>query len=235
MDISQGKVFYSPEAGTYLGKIIDVIDKPNVSTEWGLKNKVLIKWVITLLNGAPYLDPEGQPYTVSAYVTAMMSDRSSQPLFRNLYKIIVGILGGQPPLLTSTQQLEQLLLNRANVLMVVKEPNPKKQGEFFVNVVGILPMQAGLPVPQTPAGFVRSKDKPKTQAGPQGQPVQTYAQPPAQQNYVQPQQNGYTTQPQGQPAQQNVALPTNTVSLSPAPQPAGVGTPQAGGPAPEAF
>ena len=33
---------------------------------------------------------------------------------------------------------------------------------------------------QAPAGFVRYKDKPKTQAGPQGRPVQTYAQAPAQ-------------------------------------------------------
>jgi hypothetical protein len=218
MDISQGKVFYNPEAGTYLGKVIDVIEKPNVQTEYGLKNKVLIKWAITHLNGAPYLDPEGQPFTVSAYVTAMMSERSTQPLFRNLYKIIVGILGGQPPLLVSTQQLEQLLLNRANVLMVVKEPNPKKTNEFFVNVVGILPMQVGMPIPQTPAGFVRSKDKPKTQAGPQGQPVQTYSQPPAQQGYSAPQQ----------------LSPANSVSFS-TPQPGTAPAPQVGGQTPEAF
>ena len=181
MDISQGKVFYNPDAGTYLGTIIDVIDKPKVQTQYGLKDKVLIKWVISQMNGQPYLDPEGQPYQVMVYVTATISDRSTQPLFRNLNKVIVGVLnGGQPPLITSTAQLEQILLNRSNVLMVMKEPNPAKAGEFFVNVVGILPLPAGAPAPHAPVGFIRQKDKPQTQAGPQGRPVQTYAQAPQQ-------------------------------------------------------
>lgn len=181
MDISQGKVFYNPEGGTYLATIIDIIDKPQVQTQYGLKNKVLVKWVISQMNGAPYLDPEGQPFQVMVYVTATMSDRSTQPLFRNLYKVISGVLNGaQVPLITSTAQLEQLLLNRSNVLMVMKEPNPAKANEFFVNVVGILPLPAGSPAPVAPAGFVRQKNKPQTQAGPQGRPVQTYAQPPAQ-------------------------------------------------------
>lgn len=213
MDISQGKVFYTPTAGTYLGKIIDVIDKPNVPTDWGLKNKVLVKWVLTQINGAPYLDPEGQPFNVSVYVTATLNERSTQPLFRNLYKVISGVLnGGQVPLLTSTEQLEQLLLNRSNTLMVMTEPNPKKAGDFFANVVGILPLPAGAPVPQTPAGFVRSKDKPKTQAGPQGRPVQTYAQPP-----------------------QQAATPANSVSFAPVAQPGIAPAPVAGGQTPEAF
>jgi hypothetical protein len=190
MDISQGKVFFKPEAGTYLGTIIDVVDKPQVQTTYGLKNKVLILWVITQLNGAPYLDPEGLPYQVSIYTTASMSEKSSQPLFRNLYKVVSGVLNGQqPPLITSTAQLEQVLLGRSNVLMVTKEAVPGKQNEFYVNPVGILPMQTGMPIPQAPAGFVRSKNKPKTQAGPQGVPVQTYTQP---QQFVPPPQNQNT-------------------------------------------
>jgi hypothetical protein len=178
MDISQGKVFYNPEPGTYLATIIDIIDKPQVQTQYGPKNKVLVKWVISQLNGQPYLDPEGQPFQVMVYVTATLSDRSTQPLFRNLYKVISGVLNGaQVPLITSTEQLEQLLLGRSNTLMVMKEPNPAKAGEFFTNVVGILPLPGGAIAPQAPAGFVRFKNKPKTQAGPQGRPVQTYAQP----------------------------------------------------------
>ena len=174
MDISQGKVFYKPEAGTYLGKIIDIVDKPQVQTQYGLKNKVLIVWTLTQLNGAPYLDPEGQPFQASVYVTATMNEKSTQPLFRNLYKVVVGVLNGQQaPLITKFEQLEQLLLDRANVLMVTKEPNPAKAGDFYSNPVGILPLN-NAPVPPTPQGFVRSKNRPKTQAGPQGQSVQTY-------------------------------------------------------------
>lgn len=198
MDISQGKVFFKAEAGTYLGTIIDVVDKPNVQTAYGLKNKILILWVLTQLNGAPYLDPEGQPYQVSVYTTASMNEKSSQPLFRNLYKVVSSVLNGQqPPLITSTAQLEQVLLGRSNVLMVTKEANPAKAGDFYVNPVGILPLQAGMPIPQAPAGFVRYKNKPKTQAGPQGQPVQTYSQPPQQ---LAPANSVSLNQPQAAPA-----------------------------------
>ena len=194
MDIGQGKVFYTPEAGTYLGTIIDVVDKPNVQTQYGPKNKVLIKWIISHMNGAPYLNPEGQPFDVIAYVTATVNDKSTQPLFRNLYKVIAGVLNGQQqPLLTSTAQLEQILMNRSNILMVTKEANPNKAGDFYVNVVGILPMQAGFVAPQAPQGFVRAKDKPKTQAGPQGRPVQTFSQPPQQ--FVPQQQQQFQQQP----------------------------------------
>lgn len=181
MEIGQGKTFYKPEAGVYLGKIIDIVEKPNVQTQYGPKNKVMIVWTITHQNGAPYLDPEGEPYQATAYVTASINEKSTQPLFRNLFKIVAGVLGGQPPLITSSTQLEQLLLGRANGLMLTKEINPAKQGDFFVNIVGIMPLAPGQPVPMTPQKFVRAKDRPKTQAGPQGQAVQTYATPAAAQ------------------------------------------------------
>jgi hypothetical protein len=181
-DILQGRVFYKPAAGTYIGKIIDVVDKPGVTTQYGLKNKVLIVWTITQLDGTVVLDPENQPMQASAYVTMTMNEKSSQPLFRNLYKIVTGVIGGQPPLLTKFEQLEQLLGGRSNVLMITSEPNPQKAGDFYANVVGILPLSAGMKAPATPTGFVRAKNRPKTQAGPQGQPVQTYSVPPAQTN-----------------------------------------------------
>src|SRR5258708_7975308 len=171
MEIGQGKTFYKPEAGVYLGTIIDIVEKPNVATQYGPKNKVMIVWTITQQNGAPYLDPEGAPFQATAYVTASINEKSTQPLFRNLYKIVVGVLGGQPLLITSSSQLEQLLLGRSNGLMLTKEINPQKQGDFFVNIVGIMPLAQGQPVPQVPQGFVRAVNRPKTQAGPQGQPV----------------------------------------------------------------
>ena len=195
MEIGQGKTFYKPEAGVYLGKIIDVVEKPNVATQYGPKNKVLIVWAITHQNGSPYLDPEQTPFQATAYVTASINEKSTQPLFRNLYKIVSGVIGGQPPLITSTAQLEQLLLGRANGLMLTKEVNPQKPGDFFVNVVGIMPIAPGQPIPPTPNNFVRAKDRPKTQAGPAGQPVATYQQNPAAS------QSGTVAQP---PASNNV-------------------------------
>lgn len=179
MEISQGKVFFKPEAGAYLGTVVDVIDTPNVQTQYGPKNKVRIVWLLNNQNGTPALDPEGKQLEASVYTTAAMSEKSSQPLFRNLFKIVYGILNQAPPLITSTAQLEQLLLGRSNGLLLTKEPNPAKAGDFYSNVVGIMPLAAGQIAPVVPANFVRRKDRPKTQAGPQGQSVQTYVQPPA--------------------------------------------------------
>jgi hypothetical protein len=179
MEISQGKIFPKPEAGMYLGTIIDVVDMPNQQTQYGPKNKVRIVWTLALANGAPYLDAEGSVFEATVFPTAMMSEKSSQPLFRNLFKIVLGVLGQAPPLITSSQQLEQLLLGRSNGLLITKEPNLQKPGDFYSNVVGITPLAPGQVPPRAPANFQRAKDRPKTQAGPQGQPVQTYAVPPA--------------------------------------------------------
>jgi hypothetical protein len=136
--------------------------------------------VLTHPNNAPYLDPEGKPMTLSAYVTADISPKSSQPLFRNLYKIISQVIGGQVPLITTSEQLEQVLLGRSNGIMVTKEPSTKAAGEFYVNPVGFMPLAPGQNPPQPAQDFIRAKNRPKTQAGPNGQPVQTYSQPPAQ-------------------------------------------------------
>lgn len=179
MDIGQGKVFYKADAGIYLGTIVDIVEKPNVQTQYGPKNKVMIVWTLTQIDGRPYLNPEGSPFEATAYVTASITEKSTQPLFRNLFKIVAGVLGGQPPLITSSTQLEQILLGRSNGLMLTKEVNPAKQGDFFVNIVGIMPLAPGQVPPATPQGYVRAKNRPKTQAGPQGQSVQTYQQAPA--------------------------------------------------------
>jgi hypothetical protein len=91
-------------------------------------------------------------------------------------------------LLSNSEQLSQLLIGRSSQLFLTQEPDNRNPGEFFTNVAGIAPLPPGVVPPQAPAGFVRSKDKAKTQTGPQGQPVQTYVAPQA--------------------------VPTNTVSLS---------------------
>ena len=201
MEVSQGKTFYKPEAGMYLATVIDLIEKPGVQTQWGPKNKVMFVWTISHADGRPYLDPEGNPYQVTAWVTSTMNPKSTQPVFRNMYKIIAGILNTTPPLITSTEQIESLVLGKSNGLMVTKEANPTNPNEPFVNVVGIMPLAPGQVAPQAPANFVRAKNRPKTQAGPQGQPVQTYAAPPAQ-------QAASTTQPPAQQPPQNVQQPT---------------------------
>ena len=183
MNIGQQKVFERPTGGGFLGTIIDVVDMPQQPTKFGPKDKIRVLWVLSHINGAPYLDKEGQPFTIAGFYNATLTENS------NLSKALRQILSGQPPLLNNTEELTRLLLGRSNQLFLTQEPDQKKQGEFVTFVAGIAPLPPGVTPPQAPAGFVRFKDKPKTQAGPQGRPVQTYAQPPQQQVGQQPAQN----------------------------------------------
>jgi len=173
MELSQGKKFEKPDAGMFLGTIIDVVEMPNIQTQYGLKNKVRIHWVLGRLDGTPVLDSENKPMTVVGIYNASISEKAE------LTKRIKQILGGQFPLVTNTEQLAQIIIGRSNILSLVKSENPKNPADPYTNVESIVPLAPGMLAPAIPAGFVRAKDRPKEQAGPQGQPVQTYAQPPA--------------------------------------------------------
>lgn len=178
MNIGQGKVFERPAGGSYVGTIIDVVDMPQVQSIYNgvvtIKDRVRVLWVLAHINGAPYLDKEGNPFTIAGFYNATQTDNS------NLTKALRQILSAQPPLITNSEDLSRLLLGRSNGLFLTQEPDKKKPNEFATFVAGISPLPPGVVPPQAPAGFIRFKDKPKTQAGPQGRPVQTYAQPPAQ-------------------------------------------------------
>jgi hypothetical protein len=176
MNISQGKVFEKPVGGSYVGTIIDVVDMPQQTSTFNgkteLVDKVRILWVLALINGTPYLDKEGNSFTVAAFPNAKQAPKAK------LTKLLTQILNAAPPLISNSEDLSRLLLGRSNQLFLVQEPDLRNPGQFFTNIAGIAPLPAGVVPPQAPAGFVRFKDKTKTQAGPQGQPVQTYAQPP---------------------------------------------------------
>jgi hypothetical protein len=184
MNIGQGKVFERPAGGAFVGTIIDVVDMPQYPTRYGPKDKVRVLWVLSQINGAPYLDKEGQPFTIAGFYNATMTDDS------NLTKALRQILQAQPPLITNTEDLTRVLMGRSNQLFLTQEPDQNKpigldgKPQFVTFVAGISPLPPGVVPPQAPAGFVRSVNRPKTQAGPQGRPVQTYAQPPVQPNNV---------------------------------------------------
>lgn len=204
MELSTGKNFEVPDSGMFLGTIIDVIDRPNVQTQFGVKDKVLIMWVIGSTTGAPLVDSEGKPFRVVQSYNGTMNEKGS------LFGIIKQILGVAPPLINSTEQLSQLLIGRSNQIFLTKEQDAKTPTKYYANVKGLTPLVQGQTPPVAPAGFVRHKDKPQTQAGPQGRPVQTFAQPPAQ------------------------AAPAAPVAAAPAPAPTAPVATQAGPPAPPA-
>lgn len=177
MELSQGKQFEKPAPGMYLATLVDMVEMPNVQTAYGIKNKIRFHWILSHLNGQPYLDKEGKNFVEAvAILNASMGAKAELP------KRLSQILGQTPPVITSTEQLEQLVIGRSNILVLVASPNPQRPNEPYINVDGIGPIQAGMgAAPAIPASYVRAKLRPKTVAGPAGQPVQTFAQPPAQQ------------------------------------------------------
>lgn len=206
MNLGQNKQFERPAGGVYFGTIIDLVEMPQQPTRFGPKDKIRLLWVLSYPNNAPYLDKEGKPMTIAGFYNATVSDNS------NLTKAIRQIIQGQVPVLNNTEDLERLLIGRSNQLFVTQEPDQQKPNEFVSFVAGITPLPPGAISPQAPAGFVRFKNKPKTQTGPNGQPVQTYASKQAAAN----------------------AAPANNVSLNAgAPAPAAVAPATSTGP--EAF
>jgi hypothetical protein len=176
LNLGQNKKFERPQGGAYIGTIIDVVDMPQQMTKFGPRDKVRFLWVLAHSNGAPYLDSEGNSFTQAGFYNATVSDNS------NLTKALRQILNGIPPVLNNTEDVAKLVLNRSNSLFLVQEPDATKPGEFVTFVAGISPLPQGVVPPQAPAGFLRAKDRAKTQAGPNpGQTVQTYSQRPVTQ------------------------------------------------------
>jgi hypothetical protein len=175
MEVLQGKKFEKPAPGMYLATAVDLVEMPNVQTAYGIKNKVRIHWVLAHLNGQLYIGKDGSPVEAVGIWAANMGGKAELP------KRLTQILGQAPPLVTSTEQLEQLVIGRSNILVLVQNPNPKDPNDPYINVDGIGPIQAGMVAPPIPANYVRFKNRPKTQAGPQGTTVQTYATPAAAQ------------------------------------------------------
>jgi hypothetical protein len=183
MQLSKGKTFEQAPGGLYLGTIVDVVDMPNVQTQYGPKNKVRIQWILNHPDGRPAMgkatDDNGQPKAPEQLTVAFIKNASLHDK-AELFKMIAMILGTAPPVMNSTEQLAQLLIGRSNQLFLTVTPNAVDPNKPYTNVSGVSPLTAGQIAPLVPQGFVRQKDKVKTVAGPNGQPAQTYVQPPAQ-------------------------------------------------------
>jgi hypothetical protein len=201
MNLDKPEPFEIPDGGNYLGTIIDVVDLPNQQTQYGVKNRVRLVWTLgASFPGQKVVDSKGKTLEVIASLNSFWSNNSK------LYKMVAMILGQAPPLITSTEQLEQLLLGRSNQLFIVKSQDAQDANKWYANVAGVAPMAPGQVAPQAPQGFVRFKNRAKTQAGPQGQPVQTYTQPQQQSQQQQSQApTGWQQAPSNQQSPPNYA------------------------------
>ena len=222
MQIAQGAKFERPAPGMYLATLVDVVDLPQVQTQYGTKDRLRFHWVLAHLNGQLYLGKDGKAIEATLQLNANMGAKAELP------KRLTQILGQAPPVITSTEQLEGLILGRSNIIVVVQAPNPKDQNDPFANVDGIGPIPPGMPAaPPIPQNYVRFKNRPKVQAGPNGQPVQTYATPQAAAAAVAPAAApAAPAAPVAQPTPEQIAAflaaqkAANTVNLgTPAPAP----------------
>ena len=189
MEIRTQKPFEKPDGGSYLGTIIDVTAKEVADTDFvtrlqkvdstgkGLtKVQVTFTWTLGYVNGQPAVDSEGRPFQVFETYDAYQNPAKPS----KLDKALAQILNAAPPLLSNTDQLEPMLLGHSNELFITKTPKVNNPNELTVKVIGHSPLKPGQIAPKTPQGFVRLKDRTKTQTGPNpGQATQTYQQRPA--------------------------------------------------------
>jgi hypothetical protein len=147
MIVDKGKTFEQPDAGMFLGTIIDVVDLGEVTSKFdgSVNHKLRIVWVLDKN------DSTGKPFGVIATYNSHMAVKG------NLYKAVSQILNvPAPPVPFDTE----ILIGRSNQLFLVKNTAP--DGNVYTNVGGIAPLQPGQAGPKAPKGFIRAQDRPKT-------------------------------------------------------------------------
>jgi hypothetical protein len=199
MDLKVQEPFENPDAGLFIGTIIDLDLAFKVpSTYMGeprLNDKVILLWLLNDQFGKPAVDSKGKQFILRDGFNAAMFETS------NLYKRIVQILGTVPPVLKKTEELESLLIGRSGQLFLVKAPNLKKPDSPYTNISGFAPLAPGQVAPVAPAGYVRIKNRPPKPGRNQAAPV--------------------AAQPTGQaPAPLTQAAPAFVAPVSPAVAPA---------------
>lgn len=173
MDLNNPKPFEQPDAGTFAATLIDIVELPGIQTRFGKKDRVRFVWVLGRLDNQPLTDSEGKPFRVVKSMNATMGEKG------DLFKLLVQILNGPPPVMNKVEQLEQLVLGRSNMAYLAKAADPTNPQKIYTNIVGLAPLPPGVNPPQAPAGYIRDKFRPKQTAGPQpGQTTATYSTPP---------------------------------------------------------
>lgn len=162
------KEYEKPESGLHHAVLADIVELGNVTTVYQGQSKTFpaarFVWILNVLG------KDGKQLQVSKrYNISNFHEKS------NVYKDLKEILGQSPNPATDIDAY----IGIVRKLWISREKSEDGQKDF-ANIKGYLPVDPGVEV-KIPAGFVREKFRPKTQAGPQGQPVQTYSTPQAAQ------------------------------------------------------
>ena len=183
----KGGDFEIPEEGQYLAVVADVVDLGPVATNFGVKERVQITWLLDAF------DSEGNQFRIAEFFNKSLHEKAS------LRKRIKSITGVDP---TGTFDMETML--GTNSLIVIEHNEGDKR--TYANVVAVLKAPKGRRL-EVPADFERRIDK--DGAGSTEKPVNTAAsakanqkksraaqdaQPAAQQAAQQPVQQARATQ-----------------------------------------
>jgi hypothetical protein len=166
------KEYEKPESGLHHAVLADIVELGNVTTVYQGQSKTFpaarFVWFLNVLG------KDGKPLQVAKrYNVSNFHEKS------NVYKDLKEILG-QPP--NPAADIDNYI-GVTRKLWINREKSEDGTKDF-ANIKGYLPADPGVVVP-IPAGFVRAKFQPKTQTGPTGAPVQTYATPQAAQQAAQ--------------------------------------------------
>ena len=183
----KGGDFEIPEEGQYLAVVADVVDLGPVATNFGVKERVQITWLLDAF------DSEGNQFRIAEFFNKSLHEKAS------LRKRIKSITGVDP---TGTFDMETML--GTNSLIVIEHNEGDKR--TYANVVAVLKAPKGRRL-DVPADFERRIDK--DGVGSTEKPVNTAAsakanqkksraaqdaQPAAQQAAQQPVQQARATQ-----------------------------------------
>lgn len=161
-----GKKFEKPDAGIFIGTIVDAVFLPQVPSKNPQfpepKDRLRIVWVLDKL------DSEGKPFRVMEQPPFRISDGGNNTKKSRLYEIYEGVFQGRIPVPYESEDL----IGRANRLFLAKE------GEY-TNIKGFMPLLPGDVAPKAPADFVRHKDKPAAGASQAAKPATSAAPAPA--------------------------------------------------------
>lgn len=159
------KTYEKPESGLYHGVLADIVDLGMQTTTFnGQARTVPMIRFVWFLNA---IGKDGKQLSVAQRFNASSDHEKS-----NIFKTLKMILGQAP---AKGFDLE-LLIGQVRKILINRERSADGTKDF-ANIMGILPADPGAIV-APPVDFIRAKFRPQTTAGPQGQPVQTYQQPP---------------------------------------------------------
>lgn len=168
-----GKKFEKPSPGIWLGRVIDVEELGLVASKgpFAAQVRTRIVWVLAPVpgQGLPAADSEGRSFRHMEQPPSKMTPPTKYQASK-MYKLAEQIFGGVDKIPVPFD--DEFFMDRVNQLILTTNG---PMGEFR-NIVAAMPVSAAMLslVPAVPTGFVRAKDRPKTQGQP-GQPVQQAA------------------------------------------------------------